>query len=289
MGKLSISGERIMVDTVGRKPTTTTTGGTLSGPDLQAASFSRQGVVDRSGVFRGEAAARGAAGIAGAIEGIGQFALDVDEGIAKANLEQDLLDEFDLAVDTRQEGFAEEQQGRFEEAAIDLNVAERKQEFVKDSVGAEESIDALAPEFANITDRLKKAERRGAMSLDEFEIRTREALRRAIAKRPGLINELTAHAEATLNLSGARERLKLHDKMVASQDQEESFRRDRVIKQLDKATQPFDITAPTERLEAQLNTHRMQEQAWDEGKRAREMKETFTQEEGLSLLEQNGR
>ena len=278
-----------MVDTVGRKPTTTSTGGSLSGPDLQAASFSREGVVDRSGLFRGEAAARGLEGIAQGIEGIGQFALDVDEGIAKANLEKEILDEFDLAVDTRQEGFAEEQRGRFEEAAIDLNVAERKQEFVKDSIGAEESIDALAPEFADITDRLKKAERRGAMSLGEFEIRTREALRRAIAKRPGLINELTAHAEATLNLSGARERLKLHDSIVEAQNQVDTERLDRARKQLDKANLAYDFNAPVERLELQLNTHRQQEIAWEEGKRAREMKETLTQEEGLDLLRQHGR
>lgn len=278
-----------MVETVGRKPTTTTTS-SLSGPDLQAASFSRQGVSDRSGIFRGEAAARGAAGIAGAIEGIGQFALDVDEGIAKANLEQDLLDELDFAKETRQEDFNEQQQSRFEEASVDLRTAEQKQELLKEDLGEGGAIEAMAPEFANITERLKKAERRGAMSLDEFEIRTREALRRAIAKRPGLINELTAHAEATLGLSGARERLRLHDKIVAAENQEDTSRRDRVVKQLDQAKLPFDfVNDSTEQLEMQLNTFRMQEQAWDEGKRLREMKDTMTQEEGLSLLEQNGR
>jgi len=289
VGKLSISGERIMVDSVGRKPTTTNTGGSLSGPDLQAASFSRQGVVDRSGIFRGEAAARGAEGISGAIRGLGQFALDVDEGIAKANLEKDILDEFDLATETRQEGFNEEQRSRFEDASVDLNVAERKKEFIDDELGAKESVDALAPEFADITNRLKKAERSGAMSLDEFEIRTREALRRAIAKRPGLIGELTAHAEATLNLSGARERLRLHDKLVAADAQEDTARRDRAIKQLDKANLPFDFNTPTDQLELQLNTFRQQEVAWEEGKRLREAKDTMSQEEGLSLLRQHGR
>lgn len=278
-----------MPETVGRKPTTTNTGGALSGPDLQAASFSRQGVSDRSGIFRGEAAARGAAGISGAIEGVGQFALDVDEGIAKANLEQDLLNELDFAKETRQEDFNEQQQSRFEEASVDFRTAEQKQELLKEDLGEGGAIEAMAPEFANITERLKKAERRGAMSLDEFEIRTREALRRAIAKRPGLINELTAHAEATLNLSGAKERLKLHDKIVASQNQIDTERLDRARKQLDIAKQPYNFNDPVERLELQLNTHRQQEIAWDEGKRAREMKETFTQEEGLSLLEQNGR
>lgn len=278
-----------MAESIGRKPTTTTTGGALSGPDIQAASFSREGVVDRSGIFRGEAAARGLEGIAGGIQGIGQFALDIDEGIAKANLERDLLDELDFAKETREEDFPERQRERFEQASVDLKVAEQKRDLLKEDLGEGGAIEALAPEFSDITNRLERAKRSGRMSVDEFEIRTREALRRAIAKRPGLINELTRHAEATLNLSGARERLKFQDQILASEGQEEAARRDRVIKQLDKANLPFNFDAPTERLENQLNTFRQQEIAWDEGKRLREAKETMSQEEGLSLLEQHGR
>lgn len=278
-----------MVDQVGRKPGVTTTGGALSAPDLSGASFSREGVVSREGLFRGEAAARGLEGIAGAIEGIGQFALDVDEGIAKAALEKDLLDELDLAKDTRQEDFDERQAASFKEASIDLRTAEQKQELLKEDLGEGGSIEAMAPEFADITARLKKAERRGVMSVDEFEIRTRDALRKAIAKRPGLINELTRHAEATLGLSAATERLRLHDKLVAEQNQVDTSRRDRVIKQLDKANLAFNFDAPLEQLEIQLNTHRQQNVAWEEGKKLREMKDTMSQEEGLSLLRDHGR
>lgn len=278
-----------MVDTVGRSPTATTTGGVLSAPDLQGASFSREGVVSREGLFRGEAAARGLEGIAGAVESFGQLALDVDEGLAKAALEKDLLDELDLAKETRQDDFDVQQAARFEEASIDLRTAEQKQELLKEDLGEGGSIEAMAPEFADITSRLKKAERRGVMSVDEFEIRTREALRRAIAKRPGLINELTRHAEATLGLSAATERLRLHDKLVAAEGQELSAREERVNKQLDKANLPFDFNAPLEQKELLLNTHRQQEIAWEEGKRLREAKDTMSQEEGLSLLRDHGR
>ena len=108
-----------MAETPFRKGSVTQTGTEatgLSSPDLRAASFSREGVVDRGGLFRGAATARGLEGIAGGIKDFGQIALDVDEGIAKAQLEKDLLDEVGSFDESKAPDFADQQKQRLEDA-----------------------------------------------------------------------------------------------------------------------------------------------------------------------------
>jgi hypothetical protein len=280
-----------MAETPFRKGSVTQTGTEatgLSSPDLRAASFSREGVVDRGGLFRGAATARGLEGIAGGIRDFGQIALDVDEGIAKAQLEKDLLDEVGSFDESRAPDFADQQKQRLEDATLDATALEAKSNILRGELGEGAAIAATEPEFASITSRLKNARRAGAISIEEFQLRTKEALRRAVTRRPGLLNELTQHAATTLGLSGVFERQKLEESLARKQKEGKDGRRDRAIKQLDKANMAFDFDAPTEDLEVMLNRRRRQEEAFQEGQRIREITQVTSQEQGLSILRQEG-
>lgn len=280
-----------MAETPFRKGSVTQTGTEatgLSSPDLRAASFSREGVVDKSGLFSGMATARGLEGIAGGIRDFGQIALDVDEGIAKAQLEKDLLDEVGSFDESREPDFAEKQQQRLADATLDATALEAKANLLRGELGEGAAIASVEPEFAGITARLKNARRAGAISIEEFQLRTKEALRRAVTRRPGLLNELTQHAATTLGLSGVFERQRLEESLAKMQKEERDVRRERVIKQLDKANMAFDFNAPTEDLEVMLNRRRRQDEAFQEGQRIREISQITTQEQGLALMRQEG-
>lgn len=280
-----------MAEQTGRKGSVTQTGAEatgLSSPDLRAASFSKQGVVDQSGLFRGEATARGIEGIAGGIRDFGQIALDIDEGLAKASLEKDVLNEIDALKESRDPDFASLQQGRFDEAAIELSAKEETRSLLKEDEGEGAAIQRTAPDFAEVTRRLKNAKRQGAISLDEFELRVLAATREAVAKRPGLINELRNHAQNVLDLSGIRQQVRFEDKLAELEGQADAKRRDRVIKQLDKANAVFDVDTPTEELETELNRLRRQDEVYEQGKRLREINQAVTQEEGTAALQQMG-
>lgn len=279
-----------MVDQVGRKGSVTQTGTRateLQGPDLSGASFSRQGVIDQSGIFEGRAGAAGLAGLEEGIRGFGQLGLDIDEGLAKANLERELTSEIDAALESRDTDFAANQQAKFDEAAQELSVTEEKKKLHIEEQD-EAAVERLDPDFANVTKKLREAKRQGAISLDEFELRTTEALRRAIAARPGLQQELSQHASNVLRLSGAREKLSFMDKLAQMEGQEEAERRNMVVTQLHKQNISFDLDAPTPQLEQRLMTKRMQDEAFEEGQRLRTIRGEVQREDGLQLLNQTG-
>lgn len=228
---------------------------TLSDPSLQAASFSRQGVVDQSGLFKGQAKAAGLEGIAGAISGVGETALDLDKRFALLDLEKQVQSEAIAPfIESRQPGFAQSQQQAFEDASIDNFELEQRGNALRETMGEGAAIEQLDPEFAAVTKRLENAKRQGAISEDELQLRIKALTRAAIAKRPGLMNELTAHAQNTLGLSGAQEQARMIDQLGQAEAAQEAKVRSQIVSSLTSIGIPHDpINEPTEALLAKRN------------------------------------
>jgi len=236
-----------MPDTVKRSPGFARTGvdaTNLSDPNLQSASFSRQGVASDAGRMRGQAKAIGLSAAADLTTGIGQTVLDADEGFAKAALQREQQANIDAFLQSRDPEFQAEQANLFQEAAIDLsNLQTRQDAFIK-SEGIFPAMEQTAPEYASIISRLKAAEAQGVMTKEELEMRVLKTTREAINRRPGLAQELTQHAEQTLNLSGARQVQDFEDKFAEIEAKRQAETEKLIVSQALKHGLKVDLTNP---------------------------------------------
>lgn len=239
-------------------------GGELSGPDTSGASFSRQGVVSQEGLFKGQAQAAGLAGTAQAIDEFGGIALDLDKRFALADLERQVQSEaIEPFLESRTPGFAERQQAAFEDAAVDNFELEQRANALRETMGEGAAIEKLDPEFAAMTKRLENAKRQGVMSEQDLQIRIKALTRAAINKRPGLMNELTAHAQNVLGLSGAQEHAKMVDQIGQAEAKADQQIRNRTMAFLDKTYVEFDPNESTESLVEKSNKIKRQRNSFE--------------------------
>lgn len=207
----------------------------LSDPNLTGSSFSRQGVVDESSRFMGDA-------ISDLVGTVGQAGLDIDEGFAKAQLDKNINSFIDQADPKK---LLEKKDSIFDESEQSLA---RLQQSQLDSADRGEDLSQVlsksAPEFQSIMSKLGEAKRQGLITRDEVEIRAREATRKAIARRPGLAQELTRHAEQVLNLSGIRDIDQFEQDLAKAEAKRAADAEKRILDRATKFGIPFDRLNP---------------------------------------------
>lgn len=251
----------------------------LNDPDLGAASFSRQGVVDRSGEFAAQATATGLAGIASAIGEAGQIALDADLGFSKASLEKELrqgvVQDF---LNRRDPEFMAQQDVAFQDASTSLFALDQ----VRGATVLAEGPVSLAdqdPAYSAVLEKLKASENQGLMTRQELEMRVLKTTREAIARRPGLAQELTAHAEQMLNLSGIRQVADFEENLARQEAQQLANQHKLVVSEALKRGLPVDILNPDiPKLNIQLQEHAREEQAFKQAQSVLKQKELMDQE-----------
>lgn len=249
----------------------------LSSPDLGAAGFSRQGVVDESGGTRAGAAAF-------AIETAGQIALDADEGFAKANLEREQESNIKEFVDSRDTS----QNQTFKTASEELSNINTVRDALIQTEGLFPAIEQTAPEFKAIMDKLKLAKTQGIMTQAELEMRVRATTREAINQRPGLIRELTSHAETVLNLSGVRDIEDFENDIAELEAKRFEEARKLIIRESLKRGFPVDLLNPDiNALSVQLEEAAREEQAFDRAKDSTEANIEITEAQKQEFIERD--
>jgi GH24 family phage-related lysozyme (muramidase) len=194
--------------------------------------------------MKGQAQAIGLGNVANTISAVGQTALDADEGFARAALQREQQANIDAFLNSRDPDFQAEQANLFQEAAIDLSNLRTRQDAFIQSEGIFPAMEQTAPEFASIISRLKAAEAQGVMTKDELEMRVLKTTREAINRRPGLAQELTQHAEQTLNLSGARQVKDFEDKFAEIEAKRQAESEKLIVSQALKHGLKVDLMNP---------------------------------------------
>ena len=245
----------------------------LNAPDLGAASFVQQGVVDNSAQFDAQASSSVMGAASQAIDAAGGFALAADEGFAKASLENNIAGYLNQ---TKPEHVLDSQRSLFSEAADGIEGIQKN--ISNDDIGK------LVPDLKKVTDTLLRGKAQGVLTDAEVELRVKEATRDAIARRPGLASELTQHAEQVLNLSGIRDRNNTVE-VDLEKDQAKllAARQKTVEAEARKAGIPFDSFNPPHReLDAKLQKIAEENQAFEAmqqlGKLSAEQKEGIKEE-----------
>jgi hypothetical protein len=90
-----------------------------------------------------------------------------------------------------------------------------------------EDVNPIEKEFQSRVSRLKLAVEQGAMSPEEFTNRTLSTLRNAVNRNPGMIKELSDHANSVLELSGItgiiKQDISDRDKLANAKHKDEEF------------------------------------------------------------------
>lgn len=276
----------------------------LQGPDLSSASFSREGVVDRSaavasqaGVLREQGRQIQTQAISNAVQVGGQIIEDVDTGFALADIEADVegaIQEFKASRDPNI--VAQRREDR--EAAAGSIFANRQMEQAlfstlgEEGVSSEETIrklDELAGSYRADVDRFKAAEEQGVMTQAELELKVMALTREAVNRRPRLRQQLVSYAEDILNLSGAREQARFEDQIAQAEAKQQADLLKNLGSQLDKHNIPYDRFNP-DVVQMQNDLHQIQikKQSWDHVKNSAATREILSKEEGLAQVRQFG-
>lgn len=225
----------------------------LSAPNLGAASFVRQGVVDKSGLLegQGQAAALGVTATAKRTEavalenlskvipGVVDTGLEIHKGVALANLQQEQNQEIDAFLQARKDPNLARTSA---ENAASLDLASHS---LWDKLGKGEAtigdLDANLEAFDKETQALQAANQQGIVQPSELQTRLLAITRKHINANPGLSNELLNHAEKILALSGVSSlrdtKQKLDDSAAKAFEQQKNF----LQKEASKHNIEFDV------------------------------------------------
>lgn len=225
----------------------------LSAPNLGAASFVRQGVVDKSGLLegQGQAAALGVTATAKRTEavalenlsrvipGIVDTGLEIHKGVALANLQQEQNQEIDAFLQARKDPNLARTSA---ENAASLDLASHS---LWDKLGKGEAtigdLDANLEAFDKETQALQAANQQGIVQPSELQTRLLAITRKHINANPGLSNELLNHAEKILALSGVSSLRDTKQKLDDSADKAFKEAKDFLKKEASKHTVDFDL------------------------------------------------
>lgn len=202
----------------------------ISGVGLAGTDYVRQGVVDQSGYFAGQAAAQGEANkqldlrlIGSGVEAGLNAAHQIGRGVVLHGIErdtQDLIDNYTTSINAPIEALAQENTA----TSLWANLGD------KDKPSNIADINTVEQKHAETLGKLQKAFKQGAItSLSELEARVLQVTREAVNRTPGLAQEIMGHSQRTLHLSGVRGMVNPFEQQNKDQAKEEA----RVLKVLE--------------------------------------------------------
>jgi len=183
----------------------------MSPIDLRVGKFVSSGVEDRSNTI-------GIAATTGLIKTIGEDGIDAYKGKQLSN------------VNLEQQSNVQEYMDRSHPNGLKMDAAELKSgiDNIWNNLDATiEDVNPIEKEFQSKVDRLKSAVDQGVMSPEEFTNRTLSTLRNAVNRNPGMIKELSDHANSVLELSGisniVKQDISDRDKLANAKHKDEEF------------------------------------------------------------------
>lgn len=231
------------------RPTDTSIQATgLSSPDLGATSFVQAAPVDTSGIVagQGEAAALGmqAAGIhsdaasiqslSRVIPGIVEAGLEAHKGLATKAMHEELNAE----IDATRIAHENPELAMATVGGIDL----AKQSLWNKMDGkSSQDITAVEANFAKEAKVLQQAFTQGAMDASGLRMRLLNITRKHINNNPGLANQLLAHSEKVLAISGVSSLRDVRQKLDDSAAKAFEKQRDFLKKEASKHNVDFDV------------------------------------------------
>lgn len=158
----------------------------MSDPSLGGAGFIASGVEDRSGALR-------TAATTGLIGDVGTLGKELYKGKQLADIESSQEQVIQDYMDRKNPDQLKVEAAALKEADINL--------FQQPGVTPED-VAPVQKKFNETLTRYKSAVDQGVMSPEEFSTRTLTVLRDAVNKNPGMLQELSDHANKVLELSG---------------------------------------------------------------------------------------
>lgn len=220
----------------------------LSDRDVSAASFVRQGVVDQSGYFAGQAAAAGEANkqlnlkiATQGVEGVGKLGIELGKGYVLNSLQNDVQSKVDdfLAFQNR------------DQHAVEAEAADMQSNALWNRLGDKTSpsnigqIDAVEGKYKASLNKLTRAYSQGAItSSAQLEAEVLKLTREAVNRTPGMAQELMAHSAQVLHLSGVRGMKNPYEDVEKAQAKQEAASKKRLESYFMSNKLPYDVLDP---------------------------------------------